>query len=743
MMSLDPLKSALSIGNLDDTSLAVPSEKQHGSGQQRVLEQVQTIRRIKSRSGTRSGTRSGQSRTHSSSSRSGSASLSPTSPVHDVVFKEGLKSYLTMSNPGIVIGNGFSKSLNQEKTMNRQTLINSKGVSMKMNTGASGYQYERILCPVSPVSPVSPVAVGQPNSSRSEPDLPRPQYVSIPRQRFLSSRATRKFVTSDLQYMPSRINQQKQPNMNGISQTKASTQFVCSQVDSAKRFSKYLDSGGTVKVKAEASSNGNRGATDLTMKEAVECLSSDHEAFQHCGASYIQHNVFVDDNAKEEVLKLNGIRPLVGLLRSPNSQVSQTASAALRNLSFKNNNTKEAIHENGGITVAADLLSDTDSAEIKKQLTGLLWNLSSSDNLKPDLLKSALPSLMENVILPYTTGPNRAKHDPELFFNATGCLRNLSSAKQNNRQAMRKCRGLVDSLVSYVQDCVEAGKPDEKSVENCMCILHNLTFQLEDEAAALFSNYTKLAKTLNRSSSQENTSSIGCFSPQSKSPVIERQFDIPINEEPNPSGAGLLLHSKTLQTYLKLLGSSKREETLEACSGALQNLTANEGIFSSAMCQIIVQKLKGLNVISDLLKSNKANIQKNTVALVGNMTRNPNLRSEIAEKTLPELTSIITAHDKGDQSDETLAMACQATNSLILKRPDLGNTVLNRMLINSLTSLSGNTNLKKASKAASLLLYNMWSDNELQSVLKRRGMTKASFINDVTTMAMKSVQVVE
>lgn len=44
-----------------------------------------------------------------------------------------------------------------------------------------------------------------------------------------------------------------------------------------------------------------------------------------------------------------------------------------------------------------------------------------------------------------------------LYFN-----RNLSSAKQSNRQAMRKCRGLVDSLVSYVKDCVEADKPVDK-----------------------------------------------------------------------------------------------------------------------------------------------------------------------------------------------------------------------------------------------------------------------------------------
>lgn len=40
--------------------------------------------------------------------------------------------------------------------------------------------------------------------------------------------------------------------------------------------------------------------------------------------------------------------------------------------------------------------------------------------------------------------------------------RNLSSAKQSNRQTMRKCPGLIDSLVRYLKDSVEAGKPDNK-----------------------------------------------------------------------------------------------------------------------------------------------------------------------------------------------------------------------------------------------------------------------------------------
>lgn len=37
------------------------------------------------------------------------------------------------------------------------------------------------------------------------------------------------------------------------------------------------------------------------MKEAVEYLSSKDESYQHWGASYIQHNTFIDDKAKEDV----------------------------------------------------------------------------------------------------------------------------------------------------------------------------------------------------------------------------------------------------------------------------------------------------------------------------------------------------------------------------------------------------------------------------------------------------------
>lgn len=60
--------------------------------------------------------------------------------------------------------------------------------------------------------------------------------------------------------------------------------------------------------------------------------------------------------------------------------------------------------------------------------------------------------------------------------------------------------------------------------------------------------------------------------------VLQSVFDFPVMEDNNPKGTGWLFHSKALQMYLNLLSSSEKNATLEASAGALQNLTANEGV---------------------------------------------------------------------------------------------------------------------------------------------------------------------
>lgn len=49
------------------------------------------------------------------------------------------------------------------------------------------------------------------------------------------------------------------------------------------------------------------------------------------------------------------------------------------------------------------------------------------------------------------------------------------------------------------------------------------------------------------------------------------------------------------------------------------------------MSQLIVQKLNGMHVLSPLLKSDRVNVQRSAVALIGNLNRNPNLHNPIGE----------------------------------------------------------------------------------------------------------------
>ncbi|KAM9813733.1 plakophilin-1-like [Neosynchiropus ocellatus] len=709
MSSQYPLKSALAIGNVDDTSLALPSANQHLSRERRVMEQVQTIKKTKARL---------------NSSRSGSTSLSPTSPSYESVFADSSRS--GVSNGPVFFGNGFSKTLSREKSVPASPLQNKSSPNFYMDRG---------------YGTIGTKTMTRMDTCRSEPSLAWPRPVSYYRapvpQHYSTSTTYRGTERASRQYVTGSSPQplQLQVKTDG---TKAQNKgFISGKVEMRDKQS----TGELSKSQRHSVPNGNV-AKDLTMKEAVEYLSNQNELFKHCGASYIQHNTFVDEKAKDEVLQLNGIPPLVAMLRDSNPQVSQTASAALRNISFKNNKNKEEIHRCSGVEGAVALLKETDSSETQRQLTGLLWNLSSADTLKPDLVKIALPALVEKVIVPGSRRPDSSSS--EIFFNATGCLRNLSSAKQNNRQAMRKHPGLIDSLVAYVSNCVEEEKNDDKSVENCVCILHNLTFQLENEAPALFNKYTSLAKAVGKSPTQGDTGPIGCFSPQGKGSVPEHQLNLPIIEDPKPSGAGWLIHSKTVQNYLALLGSSQREETQEACCGAMHNLIARDGIVSMAMSQIIVQKLKGMHTIGPLLRSNKVNLQRSTVALVGNLCKNPTLHGTLARKGLPELLAVISAGtSEGNESDDTLAMACQTSNALLLKDSEMSKHLITSSLIRALNDLSQNRYFPKSSKAAALLLHNLWSDKDIQSYLKKQGMSKASFVNDVTTAAHKSVQVVD
>ncbi|KAF3696922.1 Plakophilin-1 Band-6 protein [Channa argus] len=719
MMAPEPLRSAMAVGGAEDTSLALPSDHKLRTGQQRVLDQVHTIKRGKSLHGrTSSPSPSPTSVTPQTTSEFGSFRFSPS------------KTNGTFSRNSSTISTGYNKVMTAQKSrtlsarhMGGRHFSTSGTLEQQMNASKWAHSHNGL------------------KTSRSDPALV-PPFPPAP----APTMRTKGQTIQSQQTIQTRINRQSTHSMsNGTQMTNSQTRMVRPPSGQFATDGK-MGTMKTSKTELQQSGNNSFDISDLTVKRAVEFLSHHDNSFKHCGATFIQHATYKEEDAKQEVYQLKGIPTLVTLLGSSNPDVCQAAAGALRNLAFKNRDVKLEVQHYEGICKALQLLKETDSTETQKQITGLLWNLSSADELKRELTMTALPVLTKNVVVPFTTWaeniPSNNIH-PDVFYNATGCLRNLSCSKESERKAMRECPGLIDSLLSYIQSCVAEENPDDTSVENCTCILHNLTYKLQAESPECFKKFVPEAS---ESQNQNKSPTIGCFSPKSSKVKKQSLFSAaqPLSEDSPASGVEWLCHPKAMQTYLSLLSMSKKDHTLEACCGALQNLTASKEAGASAMSQILVQKMGALMHMPPLLKSSNLSLKKAAVSMLSNMSRTSSVQSTMAKQILPELMSLLKdgPREMGN-SDETVASVCNTVQTLMLSNTDVSKKVINNELVSVLADLSENRSFPKSCRAASLLLYSLWNEKNLQGVFKKLGFPKSTFVNDFTTAMQKSGKQVE
>lgn len=74
------------------------------------------------------------------------------------------------------------------------------------------------------------------------------------------------------------------------------------------------------------------------------------------------------------------------------------------------------------------------------------------------------------------------------IYNWKFHYRNVSSAGEFARKKLRDCEGLVDSLLYVVKFAINKSNIGNKSVENCVCILRNLSYRCQEVED---SNYDK------------------------------------------------------------------------------------------------------------------------------------------------------------------------------------------------------------------------------------------------------------
>ncbi|RVE74916.1 hypothetical protein OJAV_G00026880 [Oryzias javanicus] len=462
----------------------------------------------------------------------------------------------------------------------------------------------------------------------------------------------------------------------------------------------------------------------LDMPTAVRYLSESDSALHVLGAAYIQHQCYHSNEAKNQVRSLQGVPALVRLFTSDNLEVQRYATAATRNLIYENVENKSALIDAGGLTPLVSILSEPDE-ELRKTITGVLWNLSSRDSLKEKLAVEALQMLTEKVLVPLCKSLPLTPSEKDIFNNTTGCLRNLSSVNERTRRKMRSMQGLVDSLVCYIQ---HEERGDDKGLENSLCVMRNLSYQLYAE---LPPSVRIQLEGPSRASPTKDADAIGCFTLYGKKSNEKRHQNVPTL--PPPKGAEWLWHPRVVGLYRRVLqNADSSSASVEAAVGSLQNITTGEARWPAVLSAVVLEQERMLPVLLDLLDGGSELQNRALTGLLRNLSRH----CRDKESTAKTLVSILVSKLPSDclqktPSSEVVVNICGALNHLVTSSSAAARDVA---LCNGLPKLVGiktshdnSPGSLKAARAASTVLCNMFQYNKLHRDYKLRGFTRRDF----------------
>ncbi|XP_027861187.1 catenin delta-2 isoform X4 [Xiphophorus couchianus] len=511
------------------------------------------------------------------------------------------------------------------------------------------------------------------------------------------------------------------------------------------------------------------GWRDPELPEVIQMLQHQFPSVQSNAAAYLQHLCFGDNKIKAEIRRQGGIQLLVDLLDHRMSEVHRSACGALRNLVYgkANDENKVTLKNCGGIPALVRLLRKTGDVEIRELVTGVLWNLSSCDALKMPIIQDALAVLTNSVIIPHSnwdSSPGHLDdrklhlHTSQVLRNATGCLRNVSSAGEEARRRMRECDGLTDALLYVIQISLGSSEIDSKTVENCVCILRNLSYRLAAETShGQQGGLEELDGLLCDANGCEGESS-GCWGKKKKKKKGAEQWDgvspFPDTAEP-PKGVQMLWHPTIVKPYLTLLSECSNPDTLEGAAGALQNLAAGSWKWS-VYIRAAVRKEKGLPILVELLRIDNDKVVCAVATALRNMAldiRNKELIGKYAMRDLihrlpgsscssnNNTTSIGTSGNTGTpskaMSDDTVTAICCALHEVITKNMENAKALRDSGGIEKLIGIArskGDKHSAKVVKAASQVLSSLWQYRDLRSLYKKDGYSQHHFVGSASTI---------
>uniref|UniRef100_A0A3Q2ZEF4 Catenin delta 1 n=1 Tax=Hippocampus comes TaxID=109280 RepID=A0A3Q2ZEF4_HIPCM len=501
----------------------------------------------------------------------------------------------------------------------------------------------------------------------------------------------------------------------------------------------YYWGGGVPKAQGE---RGSMASLDSTLRkgpgpggwrqpelpEVVAMLNYRLDPVRSNAAAYLQHLTYKNDKVKSEVRRLKGIPALVSMLDNPNKDVHYAACGALKNISFgKDPDNKIAIKNCDGVPALIRLLRKTHDQDLTDLITGTLWNLSSHDSVKMEIVDHALHALSDEVMVPrsgWERGSNGGGGEENCkprhlewetaLTNTAGCLRNVSSERSEARRKLRECTGLVDSLMYIVQSQIDCKDVDNKLIENSVCLLRNLSYHVHREIPGC-ERYQEAAP-VNQGPAPSSQKS-GCFSSRKNKGKKDEDaaadtIDIPKRTTP-AKGYELLFQPEVVRIYTSLLKESKNPTVLEASAGAVQNLCAGRWTYGRYIrALLLVRAMSGALRNLAIDARNRDLLGKHAVPhLVANLPGGGQSQPVRALSEATVVSVLSTLH-------EVLGSSLEAAKTL-----GASQGIERLVLIN----MDGNRSEREV-RGAGLVLQTVWAYKELRRTLEKDGWKKTDFM---------------
>uniref|UniRef100_A0A7N6BU85 Catenin (cadherin-associated protein), delta 1 n=1 Tax=Anabas testudineus TaxID=64144 RepID=A0A7N6BU85_ANATE len=493
---------------------------------------------------------------------------------------------------------------------------------------------------------------------------------------------------------------------------------------------------------------GPGGWRQPELPEVIAMLNYRLDPVRSNAAAYLQHLTYKNDKVKSDVRRLKGIPALVSMLDILNKEVHYAACGALKNISYgKDQDNKIAIKNCDGVPALVRLLRKTHDQDLTDTITGTLWNLSSHDFVKMEIVDHALHALADEVMVPHSgweQGSNGAGGGEEnckprhlewetALTNTAGCLRNVSSERSEARRKLRECTGLVDSLMYIVQSQIDCKDVDNKLIENSVCLLRNLSYQVHREIPG-FERFVEAVPVSQAPASSSQKGS--CFSSRKgkgrkDADASADTIDIPKRTTP-AKGYELLFQPEVVRIYMSLLKESKNPTVLEASAGAIQNLCAGRWTYGRYI-RALVRHEKGLPMMTELLAHGNDRVVRAMSGALRNLAIDPRNRDLLGKHAVPHLVANLPGGGQRQParalSEETVVSILSTLHEVLGSSLDAAKTLRASQGIERLVLINKDGNRSEREvRGAGLVLQTVWGYKELRRTLEKDGWKKTDFV---------------